>query len=54
MIEIPSMYTINPKSLNMFMIENRKINKIKNPYNLPFLGNITNDSQGYLTTYLYA
>jgi hypothetical protein len=56
MIEMPSMQTINPKTLNMFMIETRKVNKVfKKPLQPTlFLGNITNSSQGYLRTHPYA
>jgi hypothetical protein len=37
---------INPKTLNIFVITTTKIGREKNPQNLPYLGNITDDFQG--------
>jgi len=64
MIGISSSYLTNPKTLNVFMIENRKNHKKKKErkkerkprqYNLPYDGNITGGFQvKYLRTDLYA
>lgn len=48
------MYDINPKNLNLLMIEKKNENKLQNlfiNYNLPYLNDIIDGSQGgYLRT----
>jgi hypothetical protein len=45
-IVISSGWVIDPKTLNIFVINNTKIGGEKKPQNLPYLGNMTNDFQG--------
>jgi hypothetical protein len=46
MIRISSGLVINPKTLNIFVVNSIKIEGEKKPQSLPYRGNITDDFQG--------